>query len=65
MSLIDSEKDKLKVLIAEYIKTENFFWSEEEQNKFRQWYFELFQESFGQSRRCWDLAIRKIYKSIS
>ena len=64
MSLTDSEKEKLKVLIAEYIKTDLMIWSEEDRNKFRQWYYELFLESFGQSRRCWDIALRKIYKTI-
>lgn len=64
MKLSDSEKEKLKVLIAEYIKTDLMIWSEEDRNKFRQWYYELFLESFGQSRRCWDIALRKIYKTI-
>jgi hypothetical protein len=37
----------------------------EDKDSFRQWYFELFLESFGQSRRCWVNAIKKLYKGIS
>ena len=65
MSLTIAEKEKLKELIAEYNNTEEMIWSEVDRNKFRQWYYELFLESFGQSRRCWDLAIKKLYKDIS
>jgi hypothetical protein len=65
MSLLDSEKEKLKVLIAEYIKTDLILWSEEDWNKFRQWYYEIFLESFGQSRRCRINAINKLNKEIS
>jgi hypothetical protein len=65
MSLTIAEKDKLTVLIAEYIKTDLLIWSEEDRNKFRQWYFELFLESFGQSRRCWVNAIMKLNKEIN
>jgi hypothetical protein len=65
MSLTVAEKEKLSVLIAEYIKTDLLIWSEEDRNKFRQWYFELFLESFGQSRRCWVNAINKLNKEIN
>lgn len=64
MSLSDSEKEKLKALIAEYNKSELFFWDEENKNKFRQWYYEIFLEPFGQSRRCWVNSIKKLSKSI-
>ena len=64
MGLKSEEKEKLKVLINEYIKTDLLIWSEEDRNKFRQWYFELFLESFGQSRRCWLNAISKLIKTI-
>ena len=47
MSLRDAEKDKLRVLIAEYINTDLLLMTKEDKNMFRQWYFELFLESFG------------------
>ena len=65
MSLTIAEKEKLKELIAEYIKTENYFWDECSQNQFRQWYYSLFLESFGISRKCWRNAIIKLNKEIS
>lgn len=65
MSLRDAEKEKLKVLIAEYINTDLLLMTKEDKNMFRQWYFELFLESFGQSRRCLVNAINKLNKKIS
>lgn len=65
MSLRDAEKEKLKVLIAEYINTDLLLMTKEDKNMFRQWYFELFLESFGQSRRCLVNAINKLNKEIS
>lgn len=65
MSLRDAEKEKLRVLIAEYINTDLLLMTKEDKNMFRQWYFELFLESFGQSRRCLVNAINKLNKEIS
>ena len=47
MSLTIAEKEKLRVLIAEYINTDLLLMTKEDKNMFRQWYFELFLESFG------------------
>jgi hypothetical protein len=65
MSLTIAEKDKLKVLIAEYINTDLLLMDKEDKDSFRQWYFELFLESFGQSRRCLVNAINKLNKKIN
>jgi hypothetical protein len=65
MSLTIAEKDKLRVLIAEYINTDLLLMDKEDKDSFRQWYFELFLESFGQSRRCWINAINKLNKKIN
>lgn len=65
MSLTIAEKKKLRVLIAEYINTDLLLMTKEDKNMFRQWYFELFLESFGQSRRCLVNAINKLNKKIS
>ena len=65
MGLQPTEKEKLRLLIDDYLKTDLLIWSEEDRNKFRQWYYELFLESFGQSRRCWVNAINKLIKEIS
>ncbi len=51
-------------LIKEYIENKEFFWSDKDQEAFRQLYYKLFYESFGQSRKCWDIAINKVYKQI-
>jgi hypothetical protein len=65
MSLKIAEKEKLRAIIAEYINTDLLLMDKEDKDSFRQWYFELFLESFGQSRRCWVNAIKKLYKGIS
>lgn len=65
MSVTIAEKKKLIVLIAEYINTDLLLMTKEDKNMFRQWYFELFLESFGQSRRCLVNAINKLNKEIN
>jgi hypothetical protein len=64
MGLKPAEKEKLRLLIDGYLKTDLLFWHEEDRNKFRQWYYELFLESFGQSRRCWVNSINRLVKEI-
>jgi hypothetical protein len=65
MSLTIAENKKLRAIIAEYINTDLLLMTKEDKNMFRQWYFELFLESFGQSRRCWVNAINRLDKEIS
>jgi len=51
-------------LIQDYIDTNEFLWDNQTQQSFRNLYYKLFLESFGQSRRCWDIAIKKVHKEI-
>lgn len=65
MSLKIAEKEKLRAIIAEYINTDLLLMDKEDKDNFRQWYFELFLESFGQSRRCWVNSINRLVKEIN
>lgn len=65
MGLKQGEKDKLKILVDDYLLTGNFFWDESDKNKFRSWFYDLFLETFGQSPKCWLNAINKLNKEIN
>lgn len=51
-------------LINKYLLDGEWFWDESQKSNFRELYYDLFQESFGQSARCWDKAINKVSKQI-
>lgn len=52
-------------LINQYLDTGEFFWNEDEKVEFRQLYYKLFCEKFGESRLCWRNAIIKAHKELN
>ncbi len=64
ISLNQTQRAYIKELIAEYNNTEEMIWSEVDRILIRAWYYEVFLESFGQSRRCWMRAIERMKKEI-
>ena len=51
-------------LINKYLLDGEWFWDESQKSNFRELYYNLFQESFGQSARCWDKAIKKVNNQL-